>query len=143
MPPSCDVMARGPQEHSELDLPARSHDALRISKRTQNSMYTYRIAAPRTSRRRLATSPGLPLKVISMHIIPVRPLPGNIMIRIGSAIAAVSMAAVSMGVCLGSTAFADAPPCPQIKIIVPFSAGGASDLTARLVAEPLGKALKK
>jgi tripartite-type tricarboxylate transporter receptor subunit TctC len=49
-----------------------------------------------------------------------------------------------MAVCLGSGgAFADAPPCPQIKIIVPFSAGGASDLTARLVGDPLGKALSK
>jgi tripartite-type tricarboxylate transporter receptor subunit TctC len=57
------------------------------------------------------------------------------MIRIGTAIAAA---------CLGSvSAFAEAPPCPQIRIIVPYSAGGASDLTARLVAEPLGKALKK
>jgi tripartite-type tricarboxylate transporter receptor subunit TctC len=61
------------------------------------------------------------------------------MIRIGTAIAA-----LCIGVCQGgASAFADAPPCAQIKIIVPFSAGGASDLTARLVAEPLGKALKK
>jgi tripartite-type tricarboxylate transporter receptor subunit TctC len=57
------------------------------------------------------------------------------MIRICTALTAV---------CIGSiSAFADAPPCPQVKIIVPYSAGGASDLTARLVAEPLGKALKK
>jgi tripartite-type tricarboxylate transporter receptor subunit TctC len=60
---------------------------------------------------------------------------GNTMIRIGTALAAV---------CLGSvSALAGAPPCPQIKIIVPFSAGGASDLTARIVAEPLGKALSR
>ncbi|MBX9843698.1 MAG: tripartite tricarboxylate transporter substrate binding protein [Xanthobacteraceae bacterium] len=57
------------------------------------------------------------------------------MIRIAAAVAAI---------CLGSIdAFAETPPCPQIRIIVPFSAGGASDLTARLVAEPLGNALKK
>lgn len=57
------------------------------------------------------------------------------MMRIGLALAAV---------CLGSvSAFADALPCSQIKIIVPFSAGGASDLTARIVAEPLGRALNK
>ena len=61
------------------------------------------------------------------------------MIRIGTAITA-----VCVGMCLGGAgAFAEAPPCPQIKIIVPFSAGGASDLTARVVADPLGKALKK
>jgi tripartite-type tricarboxylate transporter receptor subunit TctC len=57
------------------------------------------------------------------------------MIRIGTAIVAAWLGSVS--------AFAEAPPCPQIKIIVPYSAGGASDITARLVAEPLGKALKK
>jgi tripartite-type tricarboxylate transporter receptor subunit TctC len=60
---------------------------------------------------------------------------GDVMIRIAMAVVAA---------CLGSAAaFADAPPCPQIKIIVPYSAGGASDLTARLIAEPLGKALGK
>ena len=32
---------------------------------------------------------------------------------------------------LRTGAFADAPPCPQIRIIVPYSAGGASDLTAQ------------
>ena len=57
------------------------------------------------------------------------------MIRFATAIAAACLGAVS--------AAADAPPCPQIRIIVPYSAGGASDLTARLVAEPLGNALKK
>ena len=57
------------------------------------------------------------------------------MIRISTALTAVCVSSMS--------AFADAPPCPQVKIIVPYSAGGASDLTARLVAEPLGKALKK
>lgn len=57
------------------------------------------------------------------------------MMRIGMALASV---------CLGSIgALADTLPCPQIRIIVPFSAGGASDLTARIVAEPLGRALKK
>ena len=57
------------------------------------------------------------------------------MMRIGMALA---------GVCLGSIgALADTLPCSQIRIIVPFSAGGASDLTARIVAEPLGHALNK
>ena len=46
--------------------------------------------------------------------------------------------------CLSSIgALAEAPPCPQIRIIVPFTAGGATDLTARIVADPLGQALKK
>jgi tripartite-type tricarboxylate transporter receptor subunit TctC len=40
-------------------------------------------------------------------------------------------------------ALADAPPCSQMRIIVPFSAGGATDVAARVVAEPLGQALKK
>ena len=58
-----------------------------------------------------------------------------IMMRMGMIVAALV---------LGSGgALAEAPPCPQIKIIVPFSAGGASDLVARIVAEPLGAALKK
>ena len=57
------------------------------------------------------------------------------MMRVGVAVAAVLLGSVG--------AFADAPPCPQVKIIVPFSAGGASDLIARIVAEPLGTALKK
>jgi tripartite-type tricarboxylate transporter receptor subunit TctC len=42
-----------------------------------------------------------------------------------------------------ASALAQTPPCPQIRIIVPFTAGGATDLTARIVAEPLGQALKK
>ncbi len=47
-------------------------------------------------------------------------------------------------VCLASVpALAAAPPCSQIRIIVPFSAGGASDITARVVADPLAKALDK
>jgi tripartite-type tricarboxylate transporter receptor subunit TctC len=46
--------------------------------------------------------------------------------------------------CLSSIgALAEAPPCPQIRIIVPFTAGGATDITARIVADPLGHALKK
>ena len=39
-------------------------------------------------------------------------------------------------------ALAEAPPCSQIKIIVPFPAGGATDVAGRIVSEPLGVALK-
>lgn len=42
-----------------------------------------------------------------------------------------------------AVARAEAPPCPQLKIIVPFSAGGATDVSARIVAEPLGKAINR
>ena len=55
--------------------------------------------------------------------------------RIGMAIAAVLFA--------NAGAAADVLACPQMRIIVPFSAGGASDLTARIVAEPLERALNK
>lgn len=42
-----------------------------------------------------------------------------------------------------TSAFAAPPPCPQLRIIVPFSAGGASDFAARILVDPLGAALKK
>lgn len=46
--------------------------------------------------------------------------------------------------CLANAqALADELPCAPIRIIVPFSAGGATDLTARIVADPLGHALNK
>jgi tripartite-type tricarboxylate transporter receptor subunit TctC len=64
------------------------------------------------------------------------------MTRLGDAMMRLAMTIAA--VCLGSfSAFAEAPPCPTIKIIVPYSAGGASDQTGRLVAESLGPALKK
>jgi tripartite-type tricarboxylate transporter receptor subunit TctC len=54
------------------------------------------------------------------------------------------LSAMALAACLGgNVALASAPSCAQIKIIVPFSAGGASDVTARIVAEPLGRALNK
>lgn len=45
---------------------------------------------------------------------------------------------------LASTfAHAASPPCGQLRIIVPFSAGGATDFAARVISDPLGSALKK
>jgi tripartite-type tricarboxylate transporter receptor subunit TctC len=38
---------------------------------------------------------------------------------------------------------AEPPPCPQLRIIVPFSAGGATDVSARIIADPLGKAVNR
>jgi tripartite-type tricarboxylate transporter receptor subunit TctC len=41
----------------------------------------------------------------------------------------------------GSLAFAQGYPTQQIRLIVPFAAGGGSDILARIIAEPLSKRL--
>ena len=52
--------------------------------------------------------------------------------------------AAMTAVCFGSIgAFGDTLPCQNIRIIAPFTAGGATDLTARFISEPLGRALSK
>jgi tripartite-type tricarboxylate transporter receptor subunit TctC len=52
--------------------------------------------------------------------------------------------ALSFAVCLGAgTAWAQELPCQQVRLIVPYPAGGATDVAARLVAERLEPALKK
>lgn len=49
-----------------------------------------------------------------------------------------------LALCLGATgALAQDYPCPQIKIVVPYPAGGATDVATRVVAERLEAALKK
>ncbi len=49
-------------------------------------------------------------------------------------------------VCLAfasSVAHAAPPPCAQLRIVVPFSPGGATDVAARVIVEPLGSALSR
>src|SRR5882757_1538393 len=41
----------------------------------------------------------------------------------------------------GGLAFAQGYPTQQIRLIVPFAAGGGSDILARIIAEPLSKRL--
>ena len=42
---------------------------------------------------------------------------------------------------MGGLAFAQGYPTQQIRLIVPFAAGGGSDILARIIAEPLSKRL--
>jgi len=51
-------------------------------------------------------------------------------------------AGVSLGMSVGS-AWAQDLPCSQVKLIVPYPAGGATDVATRVVAERLDPALKK
>jgi tripartite-type tricarboxylate transporter receptor subunit TctC len=56
------------------------------------------------------------------------------------------IAALAVGVSLGTSlggAWAQDLPCSQIRIIVPYPAGGATDVATRVVAERLDPALKK
>jgi tripartite-type tricarboxylate transporter receptor subunit TctC len=52
-----------------------------------------------------------------------------------------SIAALGLGV-MASSAFAQYPERP-INMVIPYGAGGATDISARTIAEPLGKAVGK
>lgn len=48
-----------------------------------------------------------------------------------------------IAVCLSGSVHAEAPPCDVIKIISPYTAGGATDVLTRVTMEPLGQALNR
>src|SRR5687768_8006000 len=52
------------------------------------------------------------------------------------------IAVLALSLAAGGAA-AQSLPCSQIRIIVPFSAGGATDVSTRLVAERMEASLKK
>jgi tripartite-type tricarboxylate transporter receptor subunit TctC len=54
-----------------------------------------------------------------------------------------AMVALALGLAVSSPASADSYPSKPIRMIVPYAAGGATDLVARLIAQHLGAGLKQ
>jgi len=55
----------------------------------------------------------------------------------------VHLAAAALGACAASLAFAQAYPSKPVVLVVPFSAGGGTDILARSIAEKLREPLKQ
>ena len=53
------------------------------------------------------------------------------------------MWAAMIAAALNGAVRAEAPPCDVIKIISPYTAGGATDVLTRVTREPLGQALNR
>ena len=53
----------------------------------------------------------------------------------------IALAGILGALALSGAAHAQGYPTKPIKLLVPFAAGGTTDLIARIVAEPLGRAL--
>ena len=52
-----------------------------------------------------------------------------------------NLSALTLAIAASGSAFAQSYPNKVVKLLVPFSPGGTTDIVARVIAEPLGKAL--